>query len=48
MRFLMTGKLADLLVVKEDPSHNIDIIDILLNKENIKYIIKEGNLVIEH
>jgi len=39
------GKLADLLVVKEDPTSNIDI---LLGKENVKYIIKEGDLVIEH
>ena len=39
------GKLADLLVVKGDPSSNVDV---LLDKENIKYIIKEGNLVIEH
>ena len=38
------GKLADLLVAKKDPTSNIDI---LLNKENIKYIIKEGNLVVE-
>lgn len=39
------GKVADLLVVKEDPTTNIDI---LLNKENIKFVIKEGNLVVEH
>ena len=39
------GKSADLLVVKGDPTRNIDI---LLDKENIKYIMKEGNLVIEH
>lgn len=39
------GKIADLLVVKEDPTTNIDI---LLNKENIKFVIKEGNLVVEH
>ena len=38
------GKLADLLVIKKDPSSNIDV---LLDKENIKYIIKEGNLVDE-
>ena len=36
------GKLANLLVVKEYPSSNVDI---LLNKENLEYIIKEGNLV---
>jgi len=39
------GKIADLLVVKEDPTANIDI---LLNKENIKFVIKDGNLVVEH
>lgn len=39
------GKLADLLVLKKDPTRNIDI---LLDKENIRYIIKEGNLVVEH
>lgn len=39
------GKLADLLVVKEDPTSNIDV---FLGKENVKYIIKEGDLVIEH
>lgn len=39
------GKLADLLVVRGDPSSNIDI---LLHKENVKYIIKGGDLVIEH
>ena len=39
------GKLADLLVVSEDPTSNIDV---LLNRENVKYIIKEGNLVVEH
>jgi len=39
------GKLADLLVVKKDPSSNIDV---LIDKENIKYIIKGGDLVIEH
>lgn len=39
------GKLADLLVVRKDPSSNIDV---LLDNKNIKYIIKEGSLVIEH
>jgi len=39
------GKLADLLVVRGDLTSNIDI---LLDKENVKYIIKGGNLVIEH
>jgi len=39
------GKLADLLVVSKDPTSNIDV---LLNRENVKYIIKEGNLVVEH
>jgi len=39
------GKLADLLVVKKDPSKNVDI---LLDKENIKYVLKDGNLAVEH
>ena len=39
------GKLADLLVVSKDPTSNIDV---LLNRENVKYIIKEGDLVVEH
>ena len=39
------GKLADLLVVSKDPTSNIDV---LLNRETVKYIIKEGNLVVEH
>lgn len=39
------GKLANILVLKEDPT---DDIDILLDNQNIKYIIKEGNLVGEH
>ena len=37
------GKLADLLVVKRDPASNIDV---LLEKENIKYVIKEGVFVV--
>jgi len=36
---LEKGKLADLLVVKQDPVSNIDV---LLDKENVKYVIKEG------
>ncbi|GAH58537.1 unnamed protein product, partial [marine sediment metagenome] len=39
------GKLADLLVFKNDPTSNIDV---LLKKEDIKYIIKDGSLAIEH
>lgn len=39
------GKLADLLVLKGNPLSNIDV---LLDKENIKFVIKEGNLVAEH
>lgn len=39
------GKLADLLVIQKNPTTNIDV---LLNKENIKYVIKEGNLAFEH
>ncbi len=37
------GKLADLLVVKRDPASNIDV---LLEKKNIKYVIKEGVFVV--
>jgi imidazolonepropionase-like amidohydrolase len=36
---LEKGKLADIVVVKQDPTSDIDV---LLNKENIKYVIKEG------
>lgn len=36
---LEKGKLADIVVVKQDPISNIDV---LLNKENIEYVIKEG------
>ena len=39
------SKVADLLVVKKDPSANIDN---LLDKENIKYVIKDGKLVAEY
>lgn len=39
------GNLADLPVVKGDPSSNVDV---LLNKENLKYIIKGGNLASEY
>jgi len=39
------GKLADLLVLKKDPSKNVDV---LLDKENIKYVVKDGNLAVEH
>ena len=39
------GKLADLLVVKKDPISNIDV---LLDRANIKYVIKEGKLVAKH
>jgi len=39
------GKLADLLVLKKDPSNNVDI---LLDKENIKYVVKDGSLAAEH
>lgn len=39
------GKLADLLVLRKDPVNSIDV---LLDKENITFVIKEGNLVVEH
>ncbi|KXA98070.1 hypothetical protein AKJ39_02560 [candidate division MSBL1 archaeon SCGC-AAA259J03] len=39
------GKIADLLVLKKDPTENIDV---LLDKQNIKYTVKEGELKIEH
>ena len=38
-------KLADLLVVKRDPASNIDV---LLEKKNIKYVIKDGVFVVGH
>ena len=39
------GKIADIVIVKKDPSANIEV---LLDRENIKYVIKEGKLVAEH
>ena len=39
------GKLADLLVVKKDPIADIEI---LLDKENIRYVIKEGKFVVNY
>jgi len=36
---LEKGKLADIVVVKQDPTANIEV---LLNKENIRHVIKEG------
>ena len=39
------GKLADLLVVTKDPVSNIDV---LLDKENIRYVIKHGRFVVNH
>lgn len=41
---LEKGKIADILLVKGNPLDNIDI---LLKKENIEYIIKEGKIVIQ-
>ncbi len=38
------GKLADLLVVKEDPVSDIEV---LLDRDNIRYVIKEGNFVVD-
>ncbi len=39
------GKLADLLVVKKDPVSDIEV---LLNKENVRYVIKDGILVVNN
>ena len=36
------GKLADLLIIKENPAEDISV---LLNKENIEHVIKEGKLI---
>lgn len=36
------GKVADLLIVKENPVENISVLE---NKENILHVIKEGKLV---
>lgn len=38
------GKLADLLVVKKDPVSDIEV---LLDRDNIRYVIKEGNFVVD-
>jgi len=39
------GKLADLLVVKKDPVSDING---LLDKENVRYVIKDGKFVVDH
>jgi len=39
------GMLADLLVVKKDPIADIEV---LLNKANVKYVIKDGRFVVNH
>lgn len=39
------GKIADMILIKGDPSSNIDL---LVDKRNIHYVIKEGKLVVEH
>ena len=36
------GKLADLLIIKGNPAENISV---LLNKENMEHVIKEGKLI---
>jgi len=38
------GKLADLLVVKKDPVSDIEV---LLDKDNVRYVIKDGNFVVK-
>jgi len=38
-------KLADLLVVKKDPVSDIEV---LLDKDNVRYVIKEGRFVVNH
>jgi len=40
---LQKGKLADMVVVKQDPTSDIDV---LLDKENIRYVIKEGDILV--
>ncbi|MCF8070160.1 MAG: amidohydrolase family protein [Desulfobacterales bacterium] len=39
------GKLADLLIVKKDPVADIGI---LLDKENVRHVIKDGRFVVNH
>lgn len=39
------GKIADMILIKGDPSSNIDL---LVDKRNIHYVIKEGKLVVDH
>ena len=39
------GKLADLLVVKKDPVSDIEV---LLDKDNVRYVIKDGKFVVDH
>lgn len=39
------GKLADLVVVKRDP---VTYIEALLDKDNIRFVIKDGNIVIDN
>ncbi len=38
------GKLADLLVVKKDPVSDIEV---LLDKDNVRYVIKDGKFVVD-
>jgi imidazolonepropionase-like amidohydrolase len=38
------GKIADLLVIKGDPSRSLDV---LADNKNIKYVIKDGDLAVE-
>lgn len=39
------GKVADLLILKENPAENIDR---LLDQENIRYVLQNGKIVVEH
>ena len=39
------GKIADMILVQGNPADNIDI---LVDSENIKYVIKEGQLTVDH
>jgi len=39
------GKLADLLVVKKDPVSDIGV---LLDKDNVRYVIKDGKFFVNH
>jgi imidazolonepropionase-like amidohydrolase len=39
------GKLADLLILKANPAEDIDV---LLDCENIEYVLQSGNIIVDH